>query len=373
LGGGATAFSERMRITNAGVIIGDGETSATPVNALIEATDGSGTNIAGASFTIQGGRGTGTAAGGSIILSTSNASATSGTTLNAATERMRITSDGDVAIGGTTSTGYSASYASLVVGSTSKIGLIKLRSGYNSGNGAEIFQLNTGITHFTTNSSVTWMVSDASGNVGIGTTTPTYPLDIYNTSMGLGNGSGMPTTINFDNGQYIVAYGSAGWFKSGNVITLDSNSFVGINTFSPEYQLDVAGAGRFTGNLLVTGSLNITGSQVITGSLRGNVSSLSISSNTASVNMSSNNFFTLALVNGANTHINPTNINPGQTVNIRVTQGSLGTGTVSFPSFVDQSSGSLYTGSAVANAIDIVTMITFDSTTVFMSSIRNMI
>ena len=112
---------------------------------------------------------------------------------------------------------------------------------------------------------------------------------------------------------------------------------------------------------------------IVTGSLRGQVSVLSISSNTASIDMSSNNFFTLALVNGANTHINPTNINPGQTVNIRVTQGSLGTGTVSFPSFVDQPSGSLYTGSAVANAIDIVTMITFDSSIVFVSSVRNMI
>jgi hypothetical protein len=114
-------------------------------------------------------------------------------------------------------------------------------------------------------------------------------------------------------------------------------------------------------------------SLVITGSLRGQVSALSITSNTASVNVSANNFFTLALVDGANTHINPTNINPGQTVNIRVTQGSLGTGTVSFPSFVDQPSGSAYTGSAVANAIDIVTMITFDSSLIFVSSVRNMI
>ena len=112
---------------------------------------------------------------------------------------------------------------------------------------------------------------------------------------------------------------------------------------------------------------------VITGSLRGNVSTLSIASNTASLDMSTNNFFTLNLVNGANTHINPTNIQPGQTVNIRVNQGSAGTGTVSFPSFVDQPSGSAYTGSQIANAIDIVTMITFDSSLVFVSSIRNMI
>jgi hypothetical protein len=112
---------------------------------------------------------------------------------------------------------------------------------------------------------------------------------------------------------------------------------------------------------------------VITGSLRGRVDALSISSNTASLNMSSGNFFILNLVNGANTHINPTNLQPGQTVNIRVNQGSAGTGTVSFPSTVDQPSGSAYTGSQISNAIDIVTMITFDSSLVFVSSIRNMI
>jgi hypothetical protein len=139
------------------------------------------------------------------------------------------------------------------------------------------------------------------------------------------------------------------------------------------------GSALITGSLGVTGSLDVNGSGnysnglVITGSLRGQVSALTISSNTASVDMSSNNFFILNLVNGANTHINPTNLQPGQTVNIRVNQGSAGTGTVSFPSFVDQASGSAYTGTAISNAIDIVTMITFDSSLVFVSSVRNMI
>ena len=112
---------------------------------------------------------------------------------------------------------------------------------------------------------------------------------------------------------------------------------------------------------------------VVTGSLRGQVSALTISSNTASVDLSTNNFFTLSLVNGANTVITPTNVNPGQTVNILITQGTLGTGTVSFPGLVKQPSGSFYTGSAVANAVDIVTMIAFDSTNVYVSSVRNMI
>jgi hypothetical protein len=126
-------------------------------------------------------------------------------------------------------------------------------------------------------------------------------------------------------------------------------------------------------DILQDKKIQIDSSLTITGSLRGQVSLLSIASNTASVNMSSNNFFTLTLVDGANTFINPTNVNPGQTVNIQIRQGGAGTGTVSFPTFVDQASGSLYTGSRVSSAIDIVTMITFDSSIVYLSSIRNMI
>lgn len=128
-----------------------------------------------------------------------------------------------------------------------------------------------------------------------------------------------------------------------------------------------------SGSILVTGSLTVTGSTVITGSVRGNVTALTITSNTASVNLSSGNFFTLNLVGGANTHINPTNINPGQTANIRISQSAAGTGTVSFPSFVDQPSGSLYTGSQVANAVDIISLVTFDSNLVYVSSVRNLV
>ena len=129
----------------------------------------------------------------------------------------------------------------------------------------------------------------------------------------------------------------------------------------------------FVGNPTISGSLTITGSTIITGSVRGNVSALTIAANTASVNLSSGNFFTLNLVGGATTHINPTNINPGQTVNIRISQSATGNGIVSFPTFVDQPSGSLYTGSQVANAIDIISLVTFDSNIVYVSSVRNLV
>jgi hypothetical protein len=96
--------TERMRITSAGnVVIGNGDTSATPTNGILQATGDSGTDIVGATLAIQGGRGTGSGAGGPIIFSTA-AAGTTGTTLNAATERMRISAGGILTVGTTNGT-----------------------------------------------------------------------------------------------------------------------------------------------------------------------------------------------------------------------------------------------------------------------------
>lgn len=90
---------EALRINASGeVIVGNGDAVASPASATIRGTDGSGTNIAGGTVTIQAGRGTGTGAGGSISFATSPAG-TSGSTLQTATERMKIDSAGNVGIG----------------------------------------------------------------------------------------------------------------------------------------------------------------------------------------------------------------------------------------------------------------------------------
>ena len=104
----AEGGAEVMRILSTGtVVIGNGETSATPSAGVLEATDGSGTNITGASLTLQGGRGTGTGPGGALLFQTSPAGST-GSSLNAAVERMRITSTGGLALGTTSDPGTGA-------------------------------------------------------------------------------------------------------------------------------------------------------------------------------------------------------------------------------------------------------------------------
>jgi len=62
---------------------------------------------------------------------------------------------------------------------------------------------------------------------------------------------------------------------------------------------------------------NFSGSQIITGSVNGNVESLTVTSQTASIDCSQGNFFTLELPSGA-THFEATNIVPGQTISLRL-------------------------------------------------------
>ena len=118
----------------------------------------------------------------------------------------------------------------------------------------------------------------------------------------------------------------------------------------------------------VSGSLDVKGDTTITGSVQGNVTPLSITSNTASLDLNTGNFFTITLPNGS-THLEPTNIKPGQTVSVKVI-GDL-TSTVTFPSSVKQPSGSLYTPSV--SGTDILTFVSFDSSDVYVANVKNLI
>jgi hypothetical protein len=121
---------------------------------------------------------------------------------------------------------------------------------------------------------------------------------------------------------------------------------------------------------LLNSANTFTANNVFSGSIRGEVNALSISSNTASLNCALDNFFTLQLVSGSNTFINPSNILPGQTINLRV--NTTGSATVSFPSSVKQVSGSLYVPTTTTST-DIVTFISFDSSSLFLSNVKNLV
>ena len=109
---------------------------------------------------------------------------------------------------------------------------------------------------------------------------------------------------------------------------------------------------------------------IITGSTQGNVVALSIASNTASLNLNLGNFFTLQLVPGVDTYVNPSNIKPGQSSLLLIS--TTGSGTVSFPSSVKQPSGSSYTATTTTGT-DILTFASLDNTNLYVVNVKNLI
>ena len=87
--------------------VGSGVTHTAPQTVTIQATGGSGTDIAGGGTTIAGGKATGSAAGGSVKIQTSVAGA-SGSTLQTLADRLEVTAAGNMLFG-TTVTKPSAS------------------------------------------------------------------------------------------------------------------------------------------------------------------------------------------------------------------------------------------------------------------------
>ena len=145
----------------------------------------------------------------------------------------------------------------------------------------------------------------------------------------------------------------------GNTINLGTSA---ANT------LMIVGNGNMT--TAVTGNTFFNGRTIISSSLELRTEPITISSNTASLDFSEASMFELTLVSGSTTHIQPTNVSQGQTVNLLIEQPGAGTGSVTFAPEVFQPTGSLYTPTARAGTRDILTMISFNNTQqIFVSSV----
>lgn len=123
----------------------------------------------------------------------------------------------------------------------------------------------------------------------------------------------------------------------------------------------------------LTASQTISGSTTFTGSTLGNVVSLSISTNTASIDFNRGNYFTLTLNSGSiPTLLNPSNIRAGQTISLVVTQAATLSGSLTFPTSFKFPTGSYYTASRVTGAVDILTFTTVDTTNIYAVSVKGM-
>jgi hypothetical protein len=109
----------------------------------------------------------------------------------------------------------------------------------------------------------------------------------------------------------------------------------------------------------------------VTGSISSNINPIA---GTATLNANLGNTWEWSLTDGVTNTLSISNQKAGQTLNVLVVQGSLGTGTVAFSANFLQPSGSFYTASAVANATDILTLATFgDTSKVYVASVNRFI
>ncbi len=91
---GTIVKESTLVIRNRNVTIGSSEASSSPVNAVIKAENGVGTNVAGASLTISGGLATGNSTNGSIIFQTGSDDTVGGDVQANVFERMTISGGG---------------------------------------------------------------------------------------------------------------------------------------------------------------------------------------------------------------------------------------------------------------------------------------
>lgn len=115
--------------------------------------------------------------------------------------------------------------------------------------------------------------------------------------------------------------------------------------------------------------LPITGGS-LTGPINGNVTTLTISSNEATMDLDDGNFFTLQLISGDNVLLTPTNIKAGQTINIRV--GTIGSATMTFDNSIKQPSGDSYVPTTTTG-VDILTLVSFDGSTLYLVNVKNLV
>ena len=111
-------------------------------------------------------------------------------------------------------------------------------------------------------------------------------------------------------------------------------------------------------NEVVVPSLDINGTVVQS------VQALTITSNTASLDASTGQMFTLGLQNATDTHLEISNQVAGQTFSLKITNNATSAGTITFDPQFDFEDGTAFTATAATNAVDILTFTTFDGTSV---------
>jgi hypothetical protein len=154
-----------------------------------------------------------------------------------------------------------------------------------------------------------------------------------------------------------------------------SNGIASLNTYTSSNNTKWTTLGNLTGSYATTGSNTFVANQIISGSLRANVGTLTIAGGTANMDCSLGNFFTLNLPSSSTTALTATNIQPGQTISLKIKQlatSGATTGSLTYPTYIKFPQYGNYNPSPFSGAVDVLSFVAFDTTTLYAVNVRNM-
>ena len=152
---------------------------------------------------------------------------------------------------------------------------------------------------------------------------------------------------------------------------VQNNQLSNLEAETASLQVEIDGISNRTGSFATTGSNTFIGNQIFSGSVQGDVHTISIASNTASIDCSQGNFFNLTNGNASPTHLIATNITGGRTITLRVNKTNsnatfdIDTGSIKFPL------GNSYEITTGNNVEDVLTFVSFDNTALYAAAGKN--
>jgi hypothetical protein len=154
-------------------------------------------------------------------------------------------------------------------------------------------------------------------------------------------------------------------------MTAASGSFQGV-TNARLNNVRVNGVLNVNGNTALTGTLTVANKTTFNDQVVGSVGTITPSAGAATLDCSLGNFFTMTLAAGSNVLLTPSNIHAGQTINLQITQNGTTAGTITFPSTVKFTDGIDYVATTSLNAVDVITLVSFDGTNLLATAVKNL-
>lgn len=168
---------------------------------------------------------------------------------------------------------------------------------------------------------------------------------------------------------------------SNNLTNIESNTFTftakshtfytGTTTGSQSLPNQFTPLHLSTSGSVGIGTLTPSASLHVSGAFLGYPVTVPTASGTASLDCNLGNFFNLTLSSSYTLFLSASNVQPGQTINLRVTQPAT-SGSLNYGSQFKFAGGIPYSASATGSAVDIISFITFDTTNLYGSAIKNL-